>query len=470
MKRTIYGQFVAGGDLETLRPMMEKLRSYGIRSILDYAVEDDVQNKDVYMEVRQKDKLDATHQDAHTPPQFHISATPGTATIRSSARTYFYQDEHKCDENMQHFLKCINVAADASQGEDAFAAIKLTGLGRTEFLLKLSEALVGTERVFRILADKPSLLDGRITADSFLNGIKQMKIDAQDIDHLFKDLDGGGSISFLHWYNLFQPGRELYQILSSNKYSTLQPRIPLMSDIEKDQMKSVMRRMETLSDAAQSRGVRLMVDAEQTYYQPAIRHITVHRLMPKYNLQSPVIYNTQQCYLKGVEESIALDLLTSTVTGFHYGVKLVRGAYMEQEKALALKKGYDSPIWDVKSDTDVMYHKVLENVMEKMKDGRVHVMVATHNEDTIKFAIDKMISLNVDRQNVAFGQLLGMCDHVTYLLGMSGYSVYKYMPYGPVEEAIPYLLRRANENKGMLAGAVRERELLSKEIKRRIAE
>ena len=133
------------------------------------------------------------------------------------------------------------------------------------------------------------------------------------------------SIPFLQWYNLFQPGKELYRILSNKKvlklattvhvhcplsllpslfllqYSPDQPRLPVMSDKEKDQMKSVMRRVESLADVAQERGVRLMVDAEQTYYQPAIRHITVHRLMPKYNLQSPIIYNTQQCYLKVIK-------------------------------------------------------------------------------------------------------------------------------------------------------------------------
>ena len=128
------------------------------------------------------------------------------------------------------------------------------------------------------------------------------------------------SIPFLQWYNLFQPGKELYRILSNKKvlklahyplsllpflfllqYSLDQPRLPVMSDKEKDQMKSVMRRVESLADVAQERGVRLMVDAEQTYYQPAIRHITVHRLMPKYNLQSPIIYNTQQCYLKVIK-------------------------------------------------------------------------------------------------------------------------------------------------------------------------
>ena len=113
-----------------------------------------------------------------------------------------------------------------------------------------------------------------------------------------------------------------------------------MSDKEKDQMKSVMRRVESLADVAQERGVRLMVDAEQTYYQPAIRHITVHRLMPKYNLQSPIIYNTQQCYLRSSFGDLLRDMAAADHYGYKFAVKTVRGAYLTTEKPLAHKKGH----------------------------------------------------------------------------------------------------------------------------------
>ena len=117
-----------------------------------------------------------------------------------------------------------------------------------------------------------------------------------------------------------------------------------MSDKEKDQMKSVMRRMESLADVAQERRVRLMVDAEHTYYQPAIRHITVHRLMPKYNMQSPLIYNTQQCYLRSSFNDLLRDIAASEHYGYKFAIKTVRGAYVTLEKSLALKKGIETNI------------------------------------------------------------------------------------------------------------------------------
>ena len=112
-----------------------------------------------------------------------------------------------------------------------------------------------------------------------------------------------------------------------------------MSEKEKEHMKGVMKRMESLADVAHERGVRLMVDAEHTYYQPAIRHITVHRLMPKYNMQLPLIYNTQQCYLRSSFDDLLRDIAASEHYGYRFAIKTVRGAYVTLEKSLALKKG-----------------------------------------------------------------------------------------------------------------------------------
>ena len=203
-----------GVDLEEIRPVMERFKKHGIRSILDYAVEDDMHNKEeVSMETRQKEKSHdlqtvlPTDQELH--PQFSSSKTSGDAVLRASARTYFYEDEHKCDKNMEDFIKCINVAADASNDDDAFAAIKLTGLGRTQFLLRLSESLVGSERVFKLLANKPSVLEGRINAASFLRGIERMKVglDSGETERVFNELDihSTGSIDVFHWLKSFKP-------------------------------------------------------------------------------------------------------------------------------------------------------------------------------------------------------------------------------------------------------------------------
>ena len=118
----------------------------------------------------------------------------------------------------------------------------------------------------------------------------------------------------------------------------MQPLLAMLNEEEIGQMKSVVRRASTLAECAQDRGVCLMIDAEQTYFQPAIRHMAVNVLMPEFNLSSPVVYNTVQCYLRESETVLQVDLECSRLSGFCYGVKLVRGAYMEQERALATEK------------------------------------------------------------------------------------------------------------------------------------
>ena len=144
MKRTIYGQFVAGEDVDAIKPMIQRLRASGVRSILDYAVEEDLgKEQEVVMEVRQTVtdslELDPGH---YTNPQFKPSKVRGDRpTTRSSALTHIYAGEQRCEENVAHFKSCIETVARANEGsdlKDAFAAIKLTGLGRVEFLVRYS--------------------------------------------------------------------------------------------------------------------------------------------------------------------------------------------------------------------------------------------------------------------------------------------------------------------------------------------
>ncbi|XP_074062664.1 proline dehydrogenase 1, mitochondrial-like [Macrotis lagotis] len=144
---------------------------------------------------------------------------------------------------------------------------------------------------------------------------------------------------------------------------------------------------------------------------------------------------------------------------------------MAQERDRAAEVGYEDPINPTYEATNVMYHRCLNYVLEEIKhDGRTSVMVASHNEDTVRFTIQRMeeLGLHPTDKKVYFGQLLGMCDQITFPLGQAGFPVYKYVPYGPVKEVLPYLSRRALENRGMMKGAQRERELLWKEFKRRL--
>nr|VZI43100.1 unnamed protein product [Spirometra erinaceieuropaei] len=161
------------------------------------------------------------------------------------------------------------------------------------------------------------------------------------------------------------------------------------------------------------------------------------------------------------------------VQNFYFGAKLVRGAYIEQERARAEELGYPDPINPTYEATSKMYEDCLEECFRAMQHrtkGTVSIMVATHNEDTVRFALQKMREYGIQPEHrlICFGQLLGMCDQVSFPLGQAGYSVYKYVPYGPVDEVLPYLSRRASENQSILSNIIVERKLRAKELRRRL--
>ncbi|GFU37299.1 proline dehydrogenase 1, mitochondrial [Trichonephila clavipes] len=221
-----------------------------------------------------------------------------------------------------------------------------------------------------------------------------------------------------------------------------------------------------------------MIDAEQSYFQPAINRITME-MMRKYNKKKAIIFNTYQCYLKEAYNNVILDLELARRQGFFFGAKLVRGAYMEQERIRAQEVGYEDPINPTYEATSEMYRKTLSEMLRQIvediqagNEKKIGVMVATHNEDTIRFTVKKMEELGIKPEHkvVCFGQLLGMCDQVSFLLGQAGYSVYKYVPYGPIDEVIPYLSRRALENHSLLTKVDKELRLLRKELFRRVAQ
>lgn len=246
---------------------------------------------------------------------------------------------------------------------------------------------------------------------------------------------------------------------------------------EEEMFRNMIRRLNTIVKVAEELDVRIMIDAEQTYFQPAITRITLE-MMRKFNTKKAIVFNTYQCYLKQTFDEVCTDLEQANRQNFYFGAKLVRGAYMEQERERAQALGYDDPINPNYEATTEMYHKTLTECLrriKKIKDSgqdpkKIAIMVASHNEDTVRFAIDKMNDIGIGPEDkvICFGQLLGMCDNITFPLGQSGYSAYKYVPYGPVKEVLPYLSRRAQENKGVLKKIKKEKALLMSEITRRL--
>lgn len=235
-------------------------------------------------------------------------------------------------------------------------------------------------------------------------------------------------------------------------------------------MKRMLQRMDVLAKKAREAGVRLMIDAEQSYFQPAISRLTLE-MQRRFNVDKPLIFNTFQCYLKEAYDNVTMDMELAHREGWCFGAKLVRGAYMAQERARAVEISYEDPINPTYEATNVMYHRCLNYVLEKLKHSpKAEVMVASHNEDTVRFTLCRMeeLGLHPDDGQVCFGQLLGMCDQISFPLGQAGFPVYKYVPYGPVMEVLPYLSRRALENSSIMKGAQRERQLLWQELHRRL--
>ncbi|XP_068608850.1 proline dehydrogenase 1, mitochondrial-like [Brachionichthys hirsutus] len=482
MKMTFYGQFVAGEDHNAIKPLIRKNQAFGVGAVLDYSVEEDLTQEeaekkemDSCVSEAEKESPDAAHREEKYKAHRRFGDRRGGVT---SARTYFYADESKCDSQMETFINCIKASGGASA--DGFSAIKMTALGRPHFLLQFSEVLVKWRRFFNLLAAQQGksemlVLEQRLELDQLKESLAKMGVAAkEDIENWFtgEKLGLSGTIDLLDWNSLINDTTNISNLLRVPNLETrqLEPLLNKFTREEERQMKRMLQRVDVLANHAVENGVRLMVDAEQTYFQPAISRLTLE-MQRRFNREKPIIFNTYQCYLKEAYDNVTMDIELSQREGWYFGAKLVRGAYMYQERDRAKAIGYEDPINPDYEATNRMYHKCLEYVMEEIKHSRKsNVMVATHNEDTVKFTLGKMneMGLSPTENKVYFGQLLGMCDQVSFPLGQAGFPVYKYVPYGPVNEVIPYLSRRAQENRGFMKGSQRERSLLWTELKRRM--
>jgi proline dehydrogenase len=191
------------------------------------------------------------------------------------------------------------------------------------------------------------------------------------------------------------------------------------------------------------------------------------RMMERFNRQRPVVYNTIQLYRADRLAFLRKSLQVAGEKSFVLGAKLVRGAYMEKERKRAKEKDYASPIQPNKEATDRDYNEALRICLENI--NKVAVVVASHNEYSNLLATELMQKINiaVHHPHVHFSQLYGMSDQITFNLAKAGYSVSKYLPFGPVEDVVPYLMRRAQENSSVAGQTGRELLLIKKEIKRR---
>lgn len=482
MKMTFYGQFVAGEDQEAIKPIIRRNRAFGVGSVLDYGVEEDLTQEEAEKKEIESCTAEAEKENVGAVQrEKKYQVQPGFGDRRGgviSARTYFYADEAKCDYHMETFLKCIEASGGSS--EDGFSAIKLTALGRPQFLLQFSEVLIKWRRFFHQLAadqGKAGLaaVEIELEVEKLQESLAKLGIATKDESHNWftgENLGLSGTVDLLDWNSLIDSRTKLSKLLlvPNVQSGQLEPLLFRFTEEEDLQMKRMLQRMDVLAKKALETGVRLMIDAEQTYFQPAISRLTLE-MQRKFNKDNPIIFNTYQCYLKEAYDNVTADVELSRREGWHFGAKLVRGAYMQQERSRAAEVGYEDPINPTYEKTNEMYHRCLDYILEEIRHNhKANVMVASHNEDTVKFTLKRMNELGIypEDKKVYFGQLLGMCDQISFPLGQAGYPVYKYVPYGPVNEVLPYLSRRAQENRGFMKGAMKERELLWMEFKRRL--
>lgn len=228
----------------------------------------------------------------------------------------------------------------------------------------------------------------------------------------------------------------------------------------------VERRVRSICAATAEAGGRVLIDAEESWIQDNIDDLA-EDMMADFNRERAVVYTTAQLYRHDRLDYIKELTFKANEAGFIAGVKLVRGAYMEKERERAEERGYNSPIHRDKKSTDMDFDHAVKFCLDNLE--HVNLFCGSHNEESNLKLCEMMMKkgIQADDKRITFSQLLGMSDPITFNLADHGYNVAKYVPYGPIREAMPYLIRRAKENTSVAGQTSRELTLIRKEIARR---
>ena len=235
---------------------------------------------------------------------------------------------------------------------------------------------------------------------------------------------------------------------------------------EATEWEKIKKRYETICKEAHSRNIKLLIDGEETWMQDAADDLC-EAMMETYNKEKTIVFNTLQCYRWDRLDYLKEIHQRAKANGYKLGFKVVRGAYMEKEHERAEEKGYPTPICANKQATDFHFNNVVQYILENLQD--ISLFLGSHNEESSYLAMELMGKLGISKNDprVWFGQLYGMSDHISYNLAVGGYNVAKYIPFGPVKDVMPYLIRRAEENTSVAGQTSRELELLKNERRRR---
>lgn len=235
---------------------------------------------------------------------------------------------------------------------------------------------------------------------------------------------------------------------------------------ETDAWKRVQVRIDQICAAAAQKQIMILIDAEESWIQKPVDELA-DTMMARYNQRNAIVYNTFQMYRHDRLTFLEASFEKAQKQGYILGSKLVRGAYMEKERARAKDKNYPDPIQPDKASSDQDYDAAVSFCLQHL--DQMGLFIGTHNEASCMKAVEQMNQANIPQNhpNVWFAQLYGMSDNITFNLANEGFQVAKYLPYGPVSDVIPYLMRRAQENTSVAGQTSRELMLIKKEMKRR---
>jgi proline dehydrogenase len=238
------------------------------------------------------------------------------------------------------------------------------------------------------------------------------------------------------------------------------------NEVEKDEWEAVRGRMYSICEVAAEKNIGVLIDAEESWIQDPVDRLCIE-MMQAFNKEKAVVFNTIQLYRHDRLAFLKMSHEICKQQGIILGVKLVRGAYMEKERERAAANGYESPIQPDKAATDRDFDAAVDFCLAHLEN--ISVVIASHNEKSNMLAAASMDARGISKQHphVHFSQLYGMSDPITFNMAKDGFQVSKYLPFGPIRDVIPYLMRRAQENSSVSGQTGRELSLLTREIARR---
>ncbi|PBJ77399.1 proline oxidase [Trypanosoma cruzi cruzi] len=472
VKMTAYGHFCAGEDERGLKNTVKALERQGIGSVLDYAAEADVAG-------------------FAPPPGLEEAPNLSMASLVHKTTVNYSSLEELYDENMKLYVMCVmHASLNQPVNGVGLAAVKVTGMCDPQLLARVSAILhsVHAGWVQNFTNEKPPPIEEcrvvmgtnkeyqlYITYDQLRKGLTSYgsarKYTEEEAEAVIKALDekNEGKV------NYYQFKKVVSEAVLSMEPTPVQKliveKLPKLTEEERELWRALHRRLSVIVRTAKDLRVRVLFDAEQTFYQVAIDNIVL-QFQRQFNLEEPIVYNTYQCYLTYTEDRVFNDLTRSELEGWVWGGKVVRGAYMVQERETASKYSYKSPVWPTYEETSACYQACARRILReftRLPNTPFEVLFGTHNKESLEEISEAILKLPPVKGLAVFAQLYGMADHLTIPLQKAGFRVFKYLPYGPVKETIHYLGRRATENASVLAnGGSEEVELMRKELRRRL--